>query len=223
MRKLVIGLFLVLLLPQTAMAAPKYYQGYRREGSPIIMAGPGRNFGPIGHLRSGQRMIIECQTVGQSINGYKVWDKISYPKAGWVLDRYTSTPGQGKFTPEIPKCVGEREAKAIKWAKSQIGTTGWALWCEKFSANAYGRPYSGYVSAQAHFNSLKKRGLIHTDKEPMPGALVYWSSPFGGHVAIALGDGNVVTTPLKAGGKVYTTKIDSFTGYLGWALPPTPW
>lgn len=205
------------------MAAPEHYRGYGRYGTPFIMSAPSRNSGWLGHIRNRMRIKIECQTVGQTVNGYKVWDKISYPRAGWVFDRYTTTPGQGRFTPGIPRCVGTREAKAIKWAKSQIGKTGWALWCERFSANAYGRPYSGYASAQTHYNSLKKRGLIHKDKEPMPGALVYWSSPYGGHVAIALGDGNVITTPIKARGTVYKAKLSAFSGYLGWAFAPTPW
>lgn len=223
LRKFLIASFLVLLLPQTAMAAPKYYKGYGRYGTPFIMMRPTRHTGWLGFVNNGQRIQITCQTVGQTIKGYKVWDKISYPRAGWVFDRYTNTPGQGRFTPGIPKCIGRREAAAIKWAKSQIGVAGWALWCERFSARAYGRPYSGYATAQAHYNSLSRRGLIHKDKVPMPGALVYWSSPYGGHVAIALGNGEVITTPLRRGARVYKAKLSSFSGYLGWAFAPSPW
>lgn len=164
---------------------------------------------------------------GFAVNGKTVWNRISSPVKGWVYDGLTNTPGRGFYTASIPRCP---EQKAMDWALAQVGKTKqgngtwWALWCEKFAGQAYGRNPSGYSSAIAHYQSLKKRKLIKSNDEPKPGALVFYSSPYGGHVAVSVGGKDIVTTPLKPGKPVYKAKLSEFSGYLGWsAVAETGW
>lgn len=89
------------------------------------------------------------------------------------------------------------------------------MWCDRFAANAFGRPMSGFVNAKTHYFNWKQRGLIHSGPPPI-GTLVFYNTG-SGHVAISLGDGRIVTTPNVAGQKVRIAKLRDFPNYLGWA------
>jgi len=115
-------------------------------------------------------------------------------------------------------------AQAIAKAKS-IKT--WAVgMCDNFVANMYGFSSSGYSTAvknwQATPGSLKHAG----DWNAPAGALMYWSggSTGAGHVAISLGNGNIISTDATSLGSVGTISARTPTDkwghpYLGWAYP----
>lgn len=213
-------------MPASALAAPGSYATISRYGTPL-RAEPDTSSGLLRILPYAKPLTIVCQMQGSSVGGNTIWNKISSPYKGWVFDGLTNTPGRGNFSPGIPRCP---EQRAIEWASAQLGKTKqpsggwWALWCEKFAGMSYDRNPSGYVSANAHYQSLKKRKLIRKEGVPTRGALVFYSSPYGGHVAISIGKGEIITTPLKAGKAVYKAKVSEFTGYLGWSpVADTGW
>jgi hypothetical protein len=75
-----------------------------------------------------------------------------------------------------------------------------------------------------HYNSLKNRGLIHTDTNPPAGALVFYNgAPVNGgagHVQLSEGNGNYISSAA-------TVRRVSFTWpsapYLGWAYADPEW
>ncbi len=112
-------------------------------------------------------------------------------------------------------------ADAVAKAKS---TVRWAVgMCDNFVANMYGYSSSGYATALANWNSTPS-GLKHPGDSNAPaGALMYWDGG-DGHVAISLGNGNIVSTDISGNGTVSTvpaSEVSSKWGkrYLGWAYP----
>ena len=90
---------------------------------------------------------------------------------------------------------------------------------------------SGFPSAIEQWQHYVQSGLAHPyDPNPPPGALVFWDSEPYGHVAVYLGNGEIVTNDLYDGasglhGGVYFAPMDEVTDgtwhlpYLGWAPP----
>lgn len=95
--------------------------------------------------------------------------------------------------------------------------------CDNFVANMYGYSHSGYNTAIEHWrdtpSSLKHPG----DMKAPAGALMFWSGG-DGHVALSLGDGNIVSTDIGGPSTVSTAPASDITTkwgkpYLGWAYP----
>jgi cell wall-associated NlpC family hydrolase len=83
---------------------------------------------------------------------------------------------------------------------------------------------SGYNTALEHASSLTDRGLLHAGDLAAPfGALVFYNTAGGGHVAFSLGQRQIITTPAKSGQSVYQTTIDHFPAYLGWSWADPEW
>lgn len=129
---------------------------------------------------------------------------------------------------------GQRELHALSWVAGQVGQTyqpgqtrPWACWCDHFVAEAFGMSASGYGNALGHYRDLRRRGQIHADLSPPPGALVFYNTSGGGHVVFSLGMDEIVTTPYtsdcSAGGVVYVTNLSHFGAYLGWAYANAEW
>ncbi|HVE80884.1 MAG TPA: SH3 domain-containing protein [Candidatus Dormibacteraeota bacterium] len=124
-----------------------------------------------------------------------------------------------------------REQRAVSWARSQIGAakqpngSPWLNWCDRFVANAYGRSTSGYHDANAHWSNLAKRGLVYAGNRSAPfGALVFWTGRYG-HVAVSLGNGRAITTPLTTdrAKKVREMAVSEVKGYRGWSWANPEW
>jgi cell wall-associated NlpC family hydrolase len=115
-------------------------------------------------------------------------------------------------------------AEAIAKAKS---ISAWTVgMCDQFVARMYGFDSSGYSTAiknwQATPSTLKHAG----DWNAPAGALMYWSggSTGAGHVAISLGNGQIVSTDAPQRGTVGTVSArmpsDQWgQNYVGWAYP----
>jgi len=95
---------------------------------------------------------------------------------------------------------GRTAAAAVSWALSQVGVWRDAGYCLRFVARyAFQRPWDGGSIPEAHhvWDNAPAR-LRHPGSYDAPrGAVLLWSSQIGGgagHIAIALGDGRMVTT-----------------------------
>ncbi|GAA1548315.1 hypothetical protein GCM10009827_080750 [Dactylosporangium maewongense] len=57
-----------------------------------IRSGPGTGYSPVGTLRNGQKVEVDCWGYGSSVNGYRIWVRL-YSAAGsrWVSDLYLTT------------------------------------------------------------------------------------------------------------------------------------
>jgi hypothetical protein len=153
-----------------------------------------------------------------------------------------NTPTFNAFSPGLKRCGAAlppippggpgsfKVLQALSRAAGQVGKTfqpngtQWACWCDRFVAFAYGLSQSGFTSAWNHYNSVLARGMIHTDRNPPAGALVFYNvSRPSGHVVFSVGDGVVITTPYSlncpAVGVVYKTTLGAFNNYLGWSWP----
>jgi len=129
---------------------------------------------------------------------------------------------------------------AISWAVSHVGNSSYVTIdnktkysidpstgignCANFVANTYGEPSYGYNSAIDLWNSTtinKHSGDINAPR----GCLVFFDySPYG-HVALCLGDGEIVEAGGKSNIRESTISADNVGGltYLGWAWPPSSW
>ena len=118
---------------------------------------------------------------------------------------------------------------AAKWARRQarqdkpLGYTGL---CDHFVANAYGVAHSGYDNAIGHWQQTADKYRHAGDREPPPGALVFWEggSSGDGHVAISLGNGKIVSTDISRSGYADVVSLKTIEDkwhmkYLGWAAP----
>jgi hypothetical protein len=160
---------------------------------------------------------------------WAVWDQLA--NGTWVSDYYINTPGVGVFTPGVGQCgqvapppAATREQKAVNWARSNLGATGWNRWCDKFDALAYGQSHSGYYTAFLHWRAMVARGLAHPGDPNVPlGGLAFYANGYNGgagHVMISEGNGQFVST----GPHVFETGLTPYFGtYLGWSYAQPEW
>ncbi|MBR4570078.1 MAG: SH3 domain-containing protein [Candidatus Riflebacteria bacterium] len=141
-------------------------------------------------------------------------------------------------------------AGAITWAKDQMagGTkmgfnknngkisqneTCWNYYCGAFIATAWGRKVPQMVGGSAYeqYKNFKRDGMIHTDKNPPAGAIMF-TAPTAtskyGHVFMATGEITsngepmVITSGWKGHNGISTMPLSQMIGskqYLGWAMP----
>lgn len=187
----------------------------------------------------GGSLNLTCYVRGATVQGpwgaSNIWDRVDLGggRVGYAADALVIT---GSSAPIVPACgsapsapapqppasSGSREARALAWAQSQVGSRGWGSWCQKFVGTAYPGSRS-FGSAIEAYRWQAANGRIHRDQNPPAGAIVYYSSPRWdagyGHVAIATGDGHVITT-LEAGQPVSVKALTWPPGFLGWAYAP---
>jgi hypothetical protein len=124
---------------------------------------------------------------------------------------------------------------AVAWATAELHSAdpswsnemgrAWSGYCEAFVEIAYGTRHH-FGSASADYAAQKAAGRIHNDKNPPAGALVFYSGMTYGHVALATGDGQVITTWGYAGQRYAIRQVGmlDFSGaYLGWSEAPLDW
>jgi len=186
--------------------------------------------GVIKTLAAGSWHFIACQVEGQYVtapNGVRshIWDQT---EGGYATDLFWNTPGVDTFS--MSACgqppAQTREQKAVGWARSMIGNTGYYFLCDRFVANAFGRTYSGYASAWAHAQNLTSRGLMHQGDTNVPfGALAFfrpaWVNGYYGHVMLSEGSGRFVSGGVSTVREVGLSS--SFGSYYGWAWADPEW
>ncbi|MER8267978.1 peptidase M23 [Streptomyces griseus] len=120
--------------------------------------------------------------------------------------------------------------EAIRWARREAETGGndWFRWCLRFVAAAYGRGSAGSRFAIGHYRSMPEEMKHDGDRNPPPGALMYWDTGGeAGHVALYVGDGKIASNDIRRAGYidvVDATDIETqwSATYLGWAPPYFP-
>jgi cell wall-associated NlpC family hydrolase len=139
--------------------------------------------------------------------------------------------------------LADAASTAVSWADSQIGNTtgpGGVVWngaCLQFVADAWsnaGISIGSSSTALTYWGANPKGYLEHSASTysvtPPAGALMFWGTTqwsTDGHVAISLGNGNVVSTPAYPYGSnpnaVFTFSLSqrpaSTYNYLGWMMP----
>ncbi|MFC8983538.1 peptidase M23 [Streptomyces sp. NPDC057411] len=119
---------------------------------------------------------------------------------------------------------------AIAWARDVAPNTGkqWYRLCLAFVSQVYGWTQSGVPYAVDHYREMPKEMRHDKDRNPPPGALMYWDTgQRAGHVAVYLGNGEIASNDIGRRGfidVVPATAIEEKWGatYLGWAPPYFP-
>jgi hypothetical protein len=110
---------------------------------------------------------------------------------------------------------GPKVEAAINWFQSRIGSSAFEERCETAVETAYGT-ISRYASARSDWLAQPDK---HLDWWNAPrGALVFYDTSADGHVAISLGDGNVVSTSVNH--RIAIAPIGFFQNPLGWTTEP---
>ncbi|MFI2077682.1 transglycosylase SLT domain-containing protein [Streptomyces triculaminicus] len=119
---------------------------------------------------------------------------------------------------------------AIAWAKDHSGPSSDAQWynrCLAFTAIVYGWNVSGVPYAIDHYSVVPKE-MQHTDRNPPPGALMYWDTGSrAGHIAIYLGNGQIASNDILRRGYIDVVNADVIetkwgAKYVGWTPPYFP-
>ena len=129
-------------------------------------------------------------------------------------------PGADKVWPGCTRTPKQMVAVAHNY----LGQTGWANQCQRFISVIAHDPYIGgpLLAKSSWYNMLSRApSTPHgTDRNAPAGSLVVWSGPHrAGHIAIAVGNGEMITT---TDGAITKMPIGSYIGwgyYLGWMAP----
>lgn len=129
------------------------------------------------------------------------------------------------YAGSAPSCIAVREQRAISWARSMLGSTGYRGWCERFVENAFGTT-GRYASAKTNLNQKIASGQLHSSDTNVPaGALAFfkpsWQNNYYGHVMLSVGGGAFISS----GRTVHATGINTaaFGPYAGWAWADANW
>jgi uncharacterized protein YraI len=217
------------------MQAAGAVTGYHTTASPSLNArgGPGTSYGIVGSLAYGSPLDISCQQQGgTNVGGNATWDRLA--NGWWISDYWTNTPSFNSYIPGVPACVAAPVTAGVgelaaRWAQARIGqvytnenpnASWWSGWCETFAWLAYGRRFAPYFSAIVQYNAWHAAGYIRAGVPPR-GALVFYNIGVYGHVAVAVGNGQVVSTIGYSNQRLPVAQhpYTYFPAYLGWAMP----
>ncbi len=240
----VVGLLLVGLIAPLGLGSAQAAGTYTVVSDTLtVRTGPGTSYAAIGTVQKGASFTLLCQWQGgTSVGGNSTWDKVTFANGltGAIADYWTSTPSFNSYAPgtgdcnAAPPAAVTREMKAHEWAKAQVGRTrdSWgreiAGWCARWSVGAYGRQNAGYNTAYDMYKAFQAMGLTRTGSTAPAGTFVFFSpasvNGYAGHVAIATGDGRMITTPAYSG-QAISVRDHSYAGanYLGWSYAPSGW
>ncbi len=121
-------------------------------------------------------------------------------------------------------------AQAIEWARAQVGnpSRNWFNLCLNFVAQAYGWRNSGVSYAIDHFDVGAEHQRFRKDRNPPPGALLFWKTGRRpGHVAIYLGGGQIASNDILRTGRIDIVDASAperlwGATYVGWTVPYFP-
>jgi uncharacterized protein YraI/lysophospholipase L1-like esterase len=85
-----------------------------------------------GRLPFNGAVMIECQTVGDNVNGSRIWDQVG--GGGFVSDYYVNTPVFGGYTAGIRRCDGAGEVEGPTSPPSGGATWGMVSLGDSFSS-----------------------------------------------------------------------------------------
>ncbi|GAA3129221.1 hypothetical protein GCM10010530_57790 [Kribbella aluminosa] len=131
-------------------------------------------------------------------------------------------------TDQLPGAVA-----AVRRALDLVGSRGYYQLCARLASNVWGRSNSGYYSAAEQWNQMVSSGNAHPDdRRPPVGGLLFWATqgPYG-HVAVYVGNGQIVSNDIgdrvPGQGGVYLVDVGAIekqwgATYLGWAPPIYP-
>ena len=211
-------------------------------GLPLnVRASPNTRGTILGVIGTGANFELSCYVNGEVVPGIVtaqtgVWYYVPSRK-GYVHGGFVKAP-------KVPLCSGSNPsptptrdcsgglknprtcAQAVAWAEAHLTNNFVAAYngmCDYVVALAYGRPYSGFASAQVHWNSTPAQ-FKHYDRNPPPGALVFFQNGVFGHIALSTGGGNIISTDIPRQGALGRTTIDFIdkhnrNPYLGWTNP----
>ncbi|WTX01054.1 C40 family peptidase (plasmid) [Streptomycetaceae bacterium NBC_01309] len=119
--------------------------------------------------------------------------------------------------------------QAIAWARAQAaGGPDWYRLCLAFVARAYGRRSSGTAYAIDHYRQMPAHMRHDGDRNPPPGALLYWTTgKRAGHVALYLGGGLIASNDVQRPGYIDVVPVGDIeakwrAAYAGWSPPYFP-
>ena len=183
----------------------------------------------------------------------------NYSSSSFISSSFNTNPALSTMNvsnlPIKESVIGQKQgdgtaAGAITWAKDQMagGTkmgfnknngkisqneTCWNHWCAAFISSAWSRKIPQMVAGSAYgqYKNFKRDGMIHTDKNPPAGAIMFTgptaTSQYG-HVFMATGETAsngepiVITSGWTGHNGISTMTLSRMIGtknYLGWALP----
>jgi len=146
--------------------------------------------------------------------GAHAFGRLAIPASQQVIGIASDPTGDGYWLASQPDSNPKIEA-AITWLTSRLGQRMYTGQCELAVELAFGTQ-SGYPSARADWLA---QPVKHFDWQNAPrGALVFYSTSADGHVAISLGDGNVVSTSVN--GAIGIVPTGYFQNPLGWTVSP---
>jgi uncharacterized protein YraI len=208
-----------------------------------LRSGPGTGYAIIQRVNTGTPVDVECQAQnGTNVGGNRTWDRLTGGQ--WIADYFLNTPSFNSYAPGLRDCNGPvvtppqpgvtpNMRTAANWAVAELHSPDptwsdhfrhpWSGWCEQFVENANGFRFR-FPSAIAHYQQQRAQGRIHTDANPPAGAVVFYGGGNGfGHVGVALGNGQVISTQGFFGQRL-PVKQHPVVGYLsnpylGWAIP----
>lgn len=139
----------------------------------------------------------------------------------------TFTDGTATWQLNNPRSVRD----AIAWAKDHSGAGSsdkWQAMCLAFTSIVYGWNQSGVNYAIDHYTVVPASMRHDGDRNPPPGALMYWTTGHrAGHIAVYVGDGKVASNDILRVGYIDVVDaglIESKWGakYVGWTPPYFP-
>ncbi|MFI9203743.1 transglycosylase SLT domain-containing protein [Streptomyces sp. NPDC053048] len=139
----------------------------------------------------------------------------------------TFTDGRQTWKLNNPRSVEQ----AIAWARNSAGANSSGEWynrCLAYTAIVYGWNVSGVHHAIDHFTVVPKEMQHRGDRNPPPGALMYWDTGSrSGHIAVYLGGGKIVSNDILRKGYLDIVNADEVekrwgAKYVGWTPPYFP-
>jgi len=203
-----------------------------------VRSGPNTHSGVTGSFRNGAQLNINCQTHGENIHGNlgttNVWYHVSN---GYVSAAFVRLNGG------VPQCGGSPAPapsgdcshglrnprschEAVAWAEAHLTNSYHQEYkglCDHFVGLAYGRSASGFNTARIHWETTPAQ-YKHYDRNPPPGALMFFSTSAAGHACLSTGGGNIISTDIRGPGTLGRTSIAEIESkwrapYLGWTAP----
>ena len=173
--------------------------------------------------KSEQSRLLDVTASARSDTTMIAKDEVAAEQAALTVEQETGAVPPGVWsgtTPLAAQAVKTAEA-FLGQVKSPVTPTGyWSGYCEGFAQFIYGEAFQA-PSAIAEYHVMQAGGYVHPGI-PLPGALVFYGGGEGyGHVAISIGDGQVISTLGYSGDKlpIAQNPYKYFPAYLGWAMP----